>query len=761
MGALLCLSVSIASGVTHPGAAVPLILAQATSNSSGLNCQTERQQTEEAVLNAIFGQAEQAIASGQVDYASQLLVRALQRIRTMPNSSAKVNSLERLVGSLDGNVAYTSPLEQLVQALPADRPQAAVAVLSPAVEVTQTISSSYSASNTRTFIALANYFSQLRQTDRSLSILGNAVISSNTIQGAESKTIALSNIAEAYIRAGQPNVTASVLARSLPFAQAINHPNPYRKAAALARIANLYGQIVHLESALPIARSIQEPNYRSITMLAIANKYSETGQFDRALELLQPIQQLDQKATALAAIAGRATTQQPQRANQLYAQAVATARSTQNANEVMANVALRYIETGGLVATADETIQAIADPVVQAPALGAIALSYAKAGQEDRSAARLTQAIEKLGRISEAGNRNRARQQLIDQTTQSGRYDYALKIAQTIQVGEEVPADRVDVLTQIAERAIAANRYDAALEVTRQIPPSFADWRNRLFPKIARGLAQAGEFDRAQTVAQEQSIDPGFQPKILAVVAAQILLVAGQIDPATALFNQATQLASAIAYPPTRAETFAAIAIEYFRANQSDDATQLLNRTIATAQSIKDSSSRSVLLRTIAEQLTFANQYRAAIQVTEAIPDASERLAKLNEAIEKAVNAGDATTVLAVLNRLDNPILKTRWLLALADRSIQSGDQAQAANVLKQAFQLARTIPGDESKTVNVRGGENPLVGEDDQDRGSFLTAIALKYAQIGQVSQARQIAQTLKNTTIRQQLIQQINCYR
>ena len=63
MGALLCLSVSIASGVTHPGAAVPLILAQATSNSSGLNCQTERQQTEEAVLNAIFGQAEQAIAT--------------------------------------------------------------------------------------------------------------------------------------------------------------------------------------------------------------------------------------------------------------------------------------------------------------------------------------------------------------------------------------------------------------------------------------------------------------------------------------------------------------------------------------------------------------------------------------------------------------------------------------------------------------------------------------------------------------------------
>jgi tetratricopeptide (TPR) repeat protein len=476
---------------------------------------------------------------------------------------------------------------------------------------------------------------------------------------------------------------------------------------------------------------IQVPNYPSSALLTVVNQYSETGQVDRAIDVLKTVQQPDRRAVALAAIAGRLTAQQAQRANSLYAEAVSTARSTQNANQVIASVGLRYVEAGGLVATADETIQAIADPVVQAPTLGAIALSYAKAGQKDRSEARLTQAIGVLEKISEEGSRNRARQQLIEQATESGRYDYALKIAQTIQSGEESQVQRVDALTQIAERAIAANRYDAALDVSRQIPPSFADWRNRLFPKIARGLAQAGEFDRAQTIAQEQSDDPGFQPKILAIVAAQVLLVAGQIDPATALFNQATELANAIEHPPTKAETLVAIAIEYFRANQSDDAIQRLNSAIATAQSIKDPSSRSILLRSLAEQLVFANQYQAAIQVAEAIPDASERLAKLSEAIEKAVNAGDSTTVLAVLDRLNNPILKTRWLIAFADRSIRSGEQTQAANLLNQAFQSARTIPGNESQTVKVRGGELPLVGENDQDRGSFLAAIALKYAQI------------------------------
>jgi hypothetical protein len=761
MSALLCLSTSIASGsAVQPGVAVPLILAQATPNSSALNCRTERQQYEETLLNTPLGQAEQAIASGQVDYASQLLVSVLQRIRVMPNSPTKLKVLERLVGSLGENVAYTSPLEQLMRAVPAQSPQAALAVLSKAFEVTQTLSSSYSASKARTFTALANYFTRLRQPDRSLSILGDAFIAANTIQGAELKTIALTGIVEAHINAGDLGIVVPVLERTLQVAQTINSPNPYSKAAALERIASLYARSGQLDRALQVVRLIQVPNYQPSVTLTIVDKYSETGQSARALELLQTIQQPDQKAIALATSAGQLTAQQSQQAAQLYAEAVSTARSAQNANQVIANVALRYVETGGLVATADETIQAIDDSFAQTPALGAIALFYAKAGKQDRTEARLTQAIDTLGTISEESNRNSARQQLFDQAVQSGRYDYALRIAQTIQPGEESPFNRVDVLTQIAERAIAANRYDAALQVTQAIPQSFSDGRNRLFPKIARAFAQAGEFDRALEVAQQQNSEPGFQPRILAVVAAQAKL-AGQIDRSATLFNQAIQLANQIDYASTKAEVLGAIAQAYLIAGQPESATQLLTQTITAAESITDTSSRSYTLRTISEQLTFANQYRAAVQIAQSIPDASERLFNLNQAIEKAINAGDFTTVLAVLDRLDNPALKTRWLVAIADRYILSGERTQAADVLNQAFQTARTIPGNESQMLGIRGGENPLTVDDEEDRGSFLVAIVLKYAQIGQVAQARQLAQMLENVTRRQQLIQQIDCYR
>jgi len=757
IAALLCLSFSPFLSWSVQAQAMPLMLAQAAPNSSALNCRAERQQDQEALLNGALEQAEQHITAGRTEQASQLLVQTLQTIRGAENSTAKVNLLEILVGSLGGNVAHTSLLERLIQAVPSQSPQAALAVLSTAFDATQTLSSSYSASKTRTLTVLANYATRLRQPDRSISILRQALIASNTIQGAEFKTIALSGIVEAYINAGQADLAVPVLAQSLQFAQTINNPNPYRKATALAQIASLYARIDQFDRALQIVRSIQVPNPQSAALLTIVSEYSEAGQVDRALELLRTVQSADRKAPLLATIAGRLTASQPDRARQLYAEAVSIARSTQNA-QVVVTVAARYVEAGGLVAVADETVQAIDDAFVKAPALGTIALFYAKAGQGDRAEALLTQA---LATLTEVSNRNSATQQLIDQAIESGRYDYALQIAQTIQAGEEIPFDRAEVLAQMAERAIAANRYEAALEITRQIPPNFIDLRNRLFPQIARGLAQAGEFDRAQAIAQEPSSDPSFQPRILAIVAAQILLVAGQIDPATALFNQATELANAIDYPPTKAETLAAIASEYLRINFTADATPLLNQTIATVQLIEDPSWQATLLRTIAERLTYDNQYRAAIQIAEAIPEPSERLSKLSEAIEKAVNAGDFTTAVAVLDRLNNPVLKTRWLVIVADRYRQLGDRTQAANILNQAFQTARTIPGAESQTVNGRGGENPLVGEDDQDRGSSLEAIALKYAQIGQVSQALQVAQVLENRTVRQQLVQRIGCYR
>ncbi|HEY9735897.1 MAG TPA: hypothetical protein V6D06_06425 [Trichocoleus sp.] len=764
LGLLLCLSaVSTSSLAVRPGVAATVMLAQA-GDPAGASCPAEQQQSAERAINTLLEQAQQAVYSGRVYQASQLLVQALQGIQAMGNSQAKADLLQRLVGSVSEDFAYTGPLEQLVQAVSPENPdavKAVLAVLTPAREATQGLSSGYSAAKTRTFVALANYYTQLGQPDQSRQILPEALAASQAIQGAAFEAPALRDIAAAYINAGQADFARPILERSQAVALTINSTNPQQRGAELERIAQLYAQANQLDQALQTVSLVGRPGQPSNALLTVADKYSEAGQIDRALEVASTLPP-EQKALALATIAGRLTAQQPEQAAQRYAEAMTTARAAQNANQAVANAALRYVTAGGTVATADETLQALNgnDPQVQAPALVAIALQYAKTGQEELVEARLAQAIEALATVPEEWSRNSIRQQLIDQTVELGRYDYALQIAVTIQAGEEAPFQRVDALTLLADRALAAGRYDAALQITEQIPPSFVSWRENLFPRVARGFVATGQLDQALAIAQQENPNPIFRPRVLAAVAAQLDEV-GQPEQSAALFAQAEQLANAIDDAHTRTEALGAIAQSYLDAGQAQPAARVLDQAIASTQGISEVASRAFLLRSIAEQLTFVNYYQAALQVAEAIPEDSERTARLNEALEKSVAMGDLATVLEVLQRVDNPVLKTRWLVAVANAYHQLGQTDAALDTLGQALEAARTIPGDESLTIVVRGGESRMVIDDDQDRGSFLGAIALRYAQFGQRSRAQQVAQTLQSADLRQQAMAQIDCYR
>ncbi|WP_190487492.1 hypothetical protein [Pseudanabaena sp. FACHB-2040] len=760
MGTLLCLSLVSVSGLAvQSNAAAALMLAQATPVASPRDCREERQIAQETLLNAAIDQAEQSLNSGQLDHAALLLVRTLQNIQAMENSPAKVNLLERLVGSVNENSAHTGILKRLVQTVPTEKPQPAIAVLAAAVETTQSLSSGYSASKTRTFLALADYYTGLGQPGQNRQALAEALSASMSIHGAEFQTMAFSAIAAAYIQVDQVETAVPLLAQALESTKAFP-AEPYRQAVALEQIASLYAQTGQPDLALQALRMIPMPNHPSNAILSVVGGYGEAGQVDRALEVAQTIQPNTQKAVAQAVLAGRLTTQQPQQAARIYAQAVALATAGEDADSTLARVAQHYVEAGGLVVAAGGTIQTIKDPFVKAPALGAIALLHAKAGEEDHADLRLDQVLEALAAIPEDSNRNSVRQQLIDQAAQSGRYDYALRIAQTIQPGDEAPFERVNVLTLLAEQAIAQNRYDAALQLTEQIPPSFVSWRDRLFPQIASGFVQAGDFDRALAIAQQDNLSFSLRPRSLAAMAAQLAQL-GQSEQAAALFNQATQFANEITDAYTRVEVLGAIAQAHLTAGQPEPATQLLNQAITAAQSIEDVSSRSLSLRTVAEQLIFANHYQAALQVAQAIPEALEQLHKLNDVIEKALAAGDLATVLTVLDQLEDPAVKTRWLVAAADRHIYLGRPEAAADVLNQAFQTTRTIPGEESQTVVIRSGEDPLSFDDNADRGSFLGAIALRYTQIGQRSEAEQVVQALESSALRQQVIQEMNCYR
>lgn len=780
LGAVVCL-------VALCPAAVAVQISQATApaviptESSAIDCATEQAQLEQSVANELIDQARQHVNDGQTEAAVIALTQAFEAIGQVEDVAAKVTLLDQIINSYESS-ADRSLSEQLVnQANSAQRQQVA-AVLPQAVQVTQGLSSGYSAIKTRTLTSIARYYGILEQPQQTQTVLAQALQASQSIRGAEFQTKALTDIAQVYVAIRQLQAAVPILAQSLQFAQAATYPDANRRAWALEPIARLYAQLGEPDRALQVARQIEDaPYYQSIAMIAVIDEYLKAGQLyqggqlnqgrllDRAVSIASDIPADDQRAIILGAIAGRyAGARQPARAAELLGQALEISARTRTtvAEREQAAVAtiVRYAAAGQL----DDALRLVGDfddPTAKATGYGAIALLYADAGQTERAQATLTQAVQNITAIADLGSRNLVRQQLIDQAVQSGHYDLALQVVQTVDLAEApeqtaVSYSRAQDLTQLANQAIAANRYDDALQIAQAIPPDYVEWRDRLFLQIARGFAKAGDFDRAQAIA-EQNADPGFQAQVFAVVAAQVQLVAQQIDPATELFNQSMRLANTIGSAAEKAEVLRAIADEHFRANQPEAATQLLNQAVELVKTIEDEESRLSTLQAISAQFSAANQHQAAIQVTDAILDAPmRRAAAIAEAIAAAIEGGDLSTALATLNRLDDPATKTTLLLKVADRYTQLGQRSQAASSLAQAFQMAQTIPGDESQTINVRGGENPLSVEDDQDRGSLLAAIALQYAQIGEAQQSLQVAQALQDPAGRDALMLRLRCY-
>lgn len=773
-------------------AALAVQISQATApaviptESSAIDCATEQAQLEQSVANELVNQARQHVNAGQTEAAAIALTRAFEAIGQVEDVAAKVTLLDQIINSYEGS-ADRSLLEQLVnQTKPPQQPQIAAA-LPQAVQATQSLSSGYSAIKTRTLTSIARYYINLADPQQTQTVLAQALQASQPIRGAEFQTKALTDIAQIYAQIGERQAAAPILAQALQFAQAATYPDANRRAWALEPIARLYAQIGEPDRALQVAQQIEDaPYYQSIAMIAVIEPYLITGQInqggqfnqdgelDRAIAIASDIPADDQRAIMLGAIAGLyAEAGRSARAAELLRQALEISARTRTTVSEQEQAAVAVIVRYAAVGQIDDALRVHAlrlfgdfdDPTAKAIGYGAIASRYAELGQPDPAQAALTQAIENMAAVADLSSRNLVRQQLIDQATQRGQYDLALQVMQTVDLAEEpeetaISYSRAQDLIQLANQAIASDRYEHALKIAQAIPPNYVEWRERLFLQIARSSAEAGNFYLAQSIAQE-NVRPGFQAQIFAIVAIQVQLVFQQIDPATELFNQSIQLVNTIDSAAEKAEALRAIADEHFRVNQPEAATQLLNQAVELAKTIEDEESRLSALQAISAQFSAANQYQAAIQVTDAILDAPvRRAAAIADAIAAAIEGGDISTARATLNRLDNPATKTILLLKVADRYTQLGQRSQAANSLAQAFQIAQTIPGEESQTINVRGGENPLSMEDEQDRGSLLAAIALKYAQIGQKQQSLQVAQALQDPDNRDVLILRLRCY-
>ncbi len=743
--------------------AVTLAQSQAGGTQLPRGCNIQSNQPADNTVSELVVKAREYTNSRNPEKAVETLTQAFQLLSTAKNAEAKANWVRDIIITPDGD---TSLLEKLVTlSVETGQKEQLSPVLSQALPVAQSLSTSYSFVKTSALTAIAHNYATIGQSAKAVAILPQSLQTANSIRGADFKTIALTAIAKAYLAAGQREQVATILSQALSQAKAIQSPNAYRKGEALGQIAITYAKAGEYNQAIQVAQIIENtPYYKASVLGAIATQYAQAGQMEQAIQIAQTLEMPDSKAKTLTTIAAKyAADGQQAKASEVFSQAIQIAQTA--GDGLLGTIAIQYAQAGQPDA-ALSIVSKIDDAHSKAIALTAIALEYTKAGQPTKASPLISQTLETIQAIPEAYQQSGLRQEMIRNFVKAGQYDFALQVVQVIDDNFA----KSETLREIAKQAAEAGEFDKALQIVQGIDKSFIDERNAAFQKIALSYASAGQYDKAIQVTQaieNYGSSYTYRARTLGAIANQ-LGKAGQAQRATEVFSQAVQVANSLEFPSNRAEALGAVALEYALGGQQNKASETLSQALQLAQTIEDVSSNSYTLRTIADQYIFAQRYDLAFRVAQAMKEPSERSFKLQEISDKFIEGGQYDTALQVANILETPSEKAKLLIAIAGKYIQTGQKNKAIEILAQAFQVARTIEGPESKVIVVKtdyDGEGNIIGQtkvdDAYDRASSLEEIALKYAQAGQYNQAVQVAQVIENVSTRNQLNQRLACYR
>jgi hypothetical protein len=153
-----------------------------------------------------------------------------------------------------------------------------------------------------------------------------------------------------------------------------------------------------------------------------------------------------------------------------------------------------------------------------------------------------------------------------------------------------------------------------------------------------------------------------------------------------------------------------------------------------------------------------ARQPIGALQIAQGTQNPNLREGRLQAVTSILLNQNRFDLVLPIVTQITPANRKTQLLLAIAQRYRELRQPDKALPILAQAFEVAQTIPGDESQFDRL-GADGSTVIDMSDDRGSLLEAIAVQYHRLRQPTQALKVANTLQDKQTREQALQLIKC--
>lgn len=689
-------------------------------------CADERQISERLTRDLIY-RSQQYARAGQFDLAARSLDRALQIVATVTDPFAKADLVSNITGQ---SGEQPSTLGQLVdQAIAAQQPDQLLALLPKVVAATQGLNGEYGVRNSKraTLIQLARYYTVLQRPDQARQLLDQARELLASLEGDGFGLIA-SPLAEGYAALGDVQPAIAILRQAVERTEAMTTKN----AAYLADIFS-----------------------------AIALAYSKAGAETQALQVTQRIPVPEVKARTLAAIAKQIAQTNPEAAvTPLLTQALGQIQTLPSAarSNALAHMALAHAHIGQWEA-AQTQVNAIASTEIKVRTLAELAnLSH--------RAQRLPLATQFLGNLVTLTRTtepfydgDRWLREVAAQYLKNRQYDLALQVHQALD-----STLQTELLLQVIEQASATGNFAIARQALNSLP---AGWNRQTrslgWRSLATGYAQAGEYEQAIQLLAQITDTPDYPSRVLTQVAiAQAYGKNGQTALAIAQLEQALQSLQALGTSPAQWQALPQIAVQFAQLGQPERALTVQTQAF---KPLKTSEPNAPSVSFAREQFIThylkAEAYPLALQLVQTLDNEWEHDRHLQTILQQMLEVGALETVEPAAQNIRNANQKIAFWVKISDYYKGTGQVQSAAKLLTQALAIAQNLPGPDENDFSEAARLDPSIPIDDEfDRGSLITSIAIRYAELGQLEQAIQAALTLRSPTAQTRLKERLACY-
>lgn len=212
---------------------------------------------------------------------------------------------------------------------------------------------------------VATLYAKAGEKAQAVSISSQALQIANQVESAQTKANLLAEVVQIYGKAGQKELADTIFPQVLSMAQTLE--NEDSQSRTLATLALAAGRIQPYDSVIELIKTIKDTKIQASTLITLAKDYALSGQKEQALQAL----------------------------NQAFESAQGL-KNSQDKAQVLAPIAVRLarIDQFDRSLAVAQTIDAKVENSPKASTLAKIADAYAKAGQQDKAIALLSQALQ-------------------------------------------------------------------------------------------------------------------------------------------------------------------------------------------------------------------------------------------------------------------------------------------------------------------------------------------------------------------------------